>query len=98
MDNVSIQLIESSHRVFNNRQSLEKEVMLILSTCSQEIYNSRKSADKLDKEKFMSLMSELYDIRNNFSKRCQEEVDYEKIEALNKIGSIMRQYQDETVI
>jgi hypothetical protein len=98
VDNVSIQLIESSHRVFNNRQSLEKEVMRILSACSQEISNSHKPADKLDKEKFMSLMSELYDIRNNFSKRCQEEVDYEKIEALNKIGEIMRQYQDETII
>lgn len=98
VDNVGIQLIESFHRVFNNRQSLEKEVMQILSACSQEISNSHKPADRLDKEKFMSLMSDLYDIRNNFSKRCQEEVDYEKIEALNKIGAIMRQYQDETVI
>lgn len=98
VDNVSIQLIESSHRVFNNRQSLEKEVMRILSACSQEISNSRKPADKLDKEKFMSLMSDLYDIRKGFSKRCQEKVDYEKIEALNKIGEIMRQYQDETIV
>ena len=72
--------------------------MRILSACSQEISNSHKPADKLDKEKFMSLMSELYDIRNNFSKRCQEKVDYEKIEALNKIGAIMQQYQDETII
>lgn len=98
VDNVGVRLIESFDRVFNNRQSLEKEVIRILSACSQEISNSHKPADKLDKEKFMSLMSELYDIRNNFSKRCQEEVDYEKIEALNKIGAIMRQYQDETII
>ena len=98
VDNVGIQLIESVHRVFNSRQSLENEVIRILSACSQEISNSRKPADKLDKEKFMSLMSELYDIRNGFSKRCQEKVDYEKIEALNKIGEIMRQYQDETII
>ena len=98
VDNVGIQLIESVHRVFNSRQSLENEVIRILSACSQEISNSRKPADKLDKEKFMSLMSELYDIRNDFSKRCQEKVDYEKIEALNKIGEIMRQYQDETII
>lgn len=98
VDNVGIQLIESFHRVFNNRKSLEKEVMRILAACSQEISNSHKPADKLDKEKFMSLMSDLYDIRNGFSKRCQEKVDYEKIEALNKIGAIMRQYQDETII
>jgi hypothetical protein len=98
VDNVSIQSIESFHRVFNNRQSLEKEVMRILSACSQEISNSSKPANKLDKEKFMELMSELYDIRNNFSNRCQEKVEYEKIEALNKIGAILQQYQDNIVI
>jgi hypothetical protein len=98
VDNVGIQLIESVHRVFNSRQSLEKEVIRILSACSQEISNNHKPADKLDKEKFMSLMSDLYDIRNSFSKRCQEKVDYEKIEALNKIGAILQQYQDNIVI
>ena len=98
VDNVGIQLIESFNRVFNTRQSLENEVSRILSACSQKISNSYKPANKLDKEKFMSLMSDLYDIRNGFSKRCQEKVDYEKIEALNKIGAIMRQYQDETVV
>lgn len=98
VDNVGIQLIESVHRVFNSRQSLENEVIRILSACSQEISNSYKPADKLDKEKFMKLMSELYDIRNNFSNRCQEKVEYEKIEALNKIGAILQQYQDNIVI
>lgn len=98
VDNVGIQLIESSNRVFNSHQSLENEVIRILSACSQEISNSYKPADKLDKEKFMKLMSELYDIRNNFSNRCQEKVEYEKIEALNKIGAILQQYQDNIVI
>ena len=98
VDNVGIQLIESVHRVFNSRQSLENEVMRILSAGSQKISNSYKPANKLDKEKFMELMSELYDIRNNFSNRCQEKVEYEKIEALNKIGAILQQYQDNIVI
>ena len=98
VDNVGIQLIESSNRVFNSRQSLENEVIRILSACSQKISNSYKPVNKLDKEKFMTLMSELYDIRNNFSNRCQEKVEYEKIEALNKIGAILQQYQDNIVI
>lgn len=98
VDNVGIQLIENVHRVFNSRQSLENEVTRILSACSQKISNSYKPANKLDKEKFMELMSELYDIRNNFSNRCQEKVEYEKIEALNKIGVILQQYQDNIVI
>ena len=98
VDNVGIQLIEKFVRIFNTRQSLEKEVMQIFSACSQEISNSYKPVDKLDKEKFMELMSELYDIRNNFSNRCQEKVEYEKIEAINKIGAILQQYQDNIVI
>ena len=97
-EDICIQLIENFDRIFESRQSLENEVIKILLACSQEITNSYKPSQNLDKEKFMTLMSELYDIRNNFSKRCQEEVDYEKIEALNKIGSIMQQYQDETII
>lgn len=98
VDNVGIQLIEKFVRIFNTRQSLGKEVMQIFSACSQEISNSYKPVDKLDKEKFMELMSELYDIRNNFSNRCQEKVEYEKIEAINKIGAILQQYQDNIVI
>jgi hypothetical protein len=98
VDNVGIQLIESFHRVFDSRQSLENEVSQILSACSQEISNNYKPASKLDKEKFIELMSELYDIRNNFSNRCQEKVEYEKIEAINKIGAILQQYQDNIVI
>lgn len=98
VDNIGIQLIESFHRVFDSRQSLENEVTQILSACSQKISNSYKPVNKLDKEKFMTLMSELYDIRNNFSNRCQEKVEYEKIEALNKIGAILQQYQDNIVI
>ena len=98
VDNVGIQLIESFNRIFDTRRSLENEVMRILSACSQKISNSSKPANKLDKEKFMTLMSELYDIRNNFSNRCQEKVEYERIEALNKIGAILQQYQDNIVI
>ena len=97
-DKVGIRLVEDLDRIFDTRQSLENEVMRILSACSQEISNNYKPADKLDKEKFIALMSELYDIRNNFSNQCKEKVEYEKTKALNKIGAIMQQYQDDVVI
>lgn len=97
-EDICIQLIENFDRIFESRQSLENEVIKILLACSQEITNGYKPSQNLDKEKFMTLMSDLYDIRNNFSKRCQEQIAKETQNALYELNLLIQKYQDDVVI
>lgn len=97
-DKIDIQLIENFDRIFDTRQSLENEIIKIFSTYSQEITNGYKPSQNLDKEKFMTLMSEFYDIRNNFSKRCQEQIAKETQNALYELNLLIQKYQDDVVI
>lgn len=97
-DKIDIQLIENFDRIFDTRQSLENEIIKIFSTYSQEITNGYKPSQNLDKEKFMELVGELYNIRNNFSKRCQEQIAKETQNALYELNLLIQKYQDDVVI
>lgn len=52
----------------------------------------------MEKEKFMELISELYDIQHNFSNQCQEQVAKETQKALYEITLLLQKYQDDVVV
>ena len=97
-DAVGIRLIENYDRIFNNRLDLNEEIVRILKTHLQEISNNYKPSSKLEKEKFMELMSKLYDIRHNFSNECQEQVIKETQNAIYEINLLLQKYQDDVVV
>ena len=83
---------------FDSRKSLEDEIIRTLKDSYQTISNNYKQTQKLEKEKFMELISELYDIQHNFSNQCQEQVAKETQKALYEITLLLQKYQDDVVV
>ena len=90
--------IEKEGQIFDSRKSLEDEIIRTLKDSYQTISNNYKQTQKLEKEKFMELISELYDIQHNFSNQCQEQVAKETQKALYEITLLLQKYQDDVEV
>lgn len=90
--------VEKEDQFFDSRKSLEDEIIRTLKDSYQTISNNYKQTQKLEKEKFMELISELYDIQHNFSNQCQEQVAKETQKALYEITLLLQKYQDDVVV
>lgn len=90
--------VEKEEQFFDSRKSLEDEIIRTLKDSYQTISNNYKQTQKLEKEKFMELISELYDIQHNFSNQCQEQVAKETQKALYEITLLLQKYQDDVVV
>lgn len=95
---VLIGSVEKEGQFFDSQKSLEDEIIRTLKDSCQTISNNYKQTQKLEKEKFMELISELYDIQHNFSNQCQEQVAKETQKALYEITLLMQKYQDDVVV
>lgn len=90
--------VEKEGQFFDSRKSLEDEIIRTLTDSYQTISNNYKQTQKLEKEKFMELISEFYDIQHNFSNQCQEQVAKETQKALYEITVLLQKYQDDVVV
>lgn len=90
--------VEKEDQFFDSRKSLEDEIIRTLKDSYQNISNNYKQTQKLEKEKFMELISELYDIQHNFSNQCQVQVAKETQKALYEITLLLQKYQDDVVV
>lgn len=90
--------VEKEGQFFDSRKSLEDEIIRTLKDSYQTISNNYKQTQKLEKEKFMELISELYDIQHNFSNQCQDQVAKETQKVLYEITLLLQKYQDDVVV
>lgn len=95
---ILIGYVEKEKQFFDSRKSLEDEIIRTLKDSYQTISNNYKQTQKLEKEKFMELISELYDIQHNFSNQCQVQVAKETQKALYEITLLLQKYQDDVVV